>query len=130
MFECKPDYKLYLIESFYAFLEDPIFKKLYLKHEKIMYATLSATTLTLTPQENVEVMQFIEQEIIKVAKSASYNGILTTNTSRITEVCTRPLSMTFSKFFFYSNLVICTSMNPIQNLQLRTTLRLMAVNRS
>lgn len=40
----------------------------------------------LTGKENVAVMQFMENESLKLAKQKNFFGILTTNTSPLTQV--------------------------------------------
>lgn len=43
------------------------------------------TSAQLNAQENITVMQFMEDEVLEVAKRKGFAGILTTNTSPLTQ---------------------------------------------
>lgn len=49
---------------------------------------MMATASKLTAQQNISVMQFMEAEVLRTATSRGFKGILTTNTSPLTQVCT------------------------------------------
>jgi hypothetical protein len=48
---------------------------------------MMATDPALSNQENVEVMQFMEAEVLKMAQRKGFAGIFTTNTNPLTQVC-------------------------------------------
>lgn len=47
---------------------------------------MMGTHANLSPQENIACMHFMESEVLKVAKDKQFAGILTTNTSPLTQV--------------------------------------------
>lgn len=47
---------------------------------------MMGTHAELNAQENIACMQFMENEVLNVAKSKGFIGILTTNTSPLTQV--------------------------------------------
>lgn len=49
-------------------------------------AFLMAVHSSLTPKENVAVIEFLEAEVINVARSRRFRGILTTNVNPLTQV--------------------------------------------
>ncbi|KAF2902812.1 hypothetical protein ILUMI_03369 [Ignelater luminosus] len=51
----------------------------------ILHSFMMGTNSTLTPKENVAVIQFMEEEVIRVARSNNFAGIFTTNTSPLTQ---------------------------------------------
>lgn len=53
---------------------------------KIFHSSLMGTHSDLNGKENVAVMQFMENESLKLAKRMKFSGILTTNTSPLTQV--------------------------------------------
>lgn len=53
---------------------------------KILHSFMMATHSSLTPKENVAVMQFMESEVLELAEKKGFAGIFTTNTSPITQV--------------------------------------------
>lgn len=79
--------KLTIVDTFFAFLEVPIKKKLLKEYKKIFYSFIVGTKETLSPQENVMVVHFMEQQIIRLAKRKNFEGVLTSNQTPITEVC-------------------------------------------
>ncbi|CAH1993810.1 unnamed protein product [Acanthoscelides obtectus] len=52
----------------------------------VLHAFMMATHYSLSPKENVAVMQFMEDEVLKLARERNFTGILTTNTSPLTQV--------------------------------------------
>jgi hypothetical protein len=48
---------------------------------------MMATNPSLSYQQNVEVMHFMEAEVLRLAESKGFAGIFTTNTSPLTQVC-------------------------------------------
>jgi hypothetical protein len=48
---------------------------------------MMATDPSLSYQQNVEVMQFMEAEVLSMAQSKGFAGIFTTNTNPLTQVC-------------------------------------------
>lgn len=47
---------------------------------------MMGTIPELNPQENIACMNFMEHEVLRLAKSKHFLGILTTNTSPLTQV--------------------------------------------
>lgn len=47
---------------------------------------MMATSADLNAQENIAVMHFMESEVLKLAQRKYFAGILTTNTSPLTQV--------------------------------------------
>lgn len=47
---------------------------------------MMGTSSDLNPQENIACMHFMENEVLRVAKEKQFAGILTTNTSPLTQV--------------------------------------------
>jgi hypothetical protein len=45
------------------------------------------TEPSLSYQQNIEVMQFMEAEVLKMAQRKGFAGIFTTNTNPLTQVC-------------------------------------------
>ncbi|KAF5303145.1 hypothetical protein FQR65_LT08308 [Abscondita terminalis] len=52
---------------------------------KILHSFMMGTNSSLTPKENVAVIQFMEEEVVRLAKNKSFAGILTTNTNPLTQ---------------------------------------------
>ncbi|GJQ71326.1 hypothetical protein Trydic_g11060 [Trypoxylus dichotomus] len=52
---------------------------------KILHSFMMATRSTLTPGENVAIMSFMEDEVLKLANERKFAGIFTTNTSPLTQ---------------------------------------------
>lgn len=46
---------------------------------------MMGTCADLSAQENIEAMHFMENEVLKIATRRSFTGILTTNTSPLTQ---------------------------------------------
>lgn len=52
---------------------------------QIFHTSMMGTSTTLSPQENISVMQFMEDEVLVLAKRKGFAGIFTTNTSPLTQ---------------------------------------------
>lgn len=46
---------------------------------------MMGTSADLSAQENIEAMHFMESEVLKIARRRNFTGILTTNTSPLTQ---------------------------------------------
>lgn len=78
--------KLTVIFEFLESIEGPIRdNKLPAGKGKILHSFMMATHSSLTPKENVAVMQFMEDEVLKLARKRQFAGIFTTNTSPLTQ---------------------------------------------
>lgn len=78
--------KLTIIFEFLEFLEGPIRdNKLPVGKGKILHSFMMATHSSLLPKENVTVMQFLENEVLRLAKERKFAGVFTTNTSPLTQ---------------------------------------------
>jgi hypothetical protein len=53
---------------------------------KILHSFMMGTHSSLSPKENVAVMQFMEDEVLRLATERHFEGIFTTNTSPLTQV--------------------------------------------
>ncbi len=53
---------------------------------KIFHASGIATSSKLSTEENIEVVHFMETEVIKLAKRKQFVGILTLNSNPLTQV--------------------------------------------
>lgn len=67
----------------------------------ILHSFMMGTNSTLTPKENVAVIQFMEEEVIRVARSNNFAGIFTTNTSPLTQVSERQNKVVIIFFYFF-----------------------------
>lgn len=52
----------------------------------IFHSFMMGTDLTLEAADNVEVITYMEQEVLKLGKSKGFDGIFTTNTNPLTQV--------------------------------------------
>lgn len=78
--------KLTIILEFLEYIEGPVRdKQLPPGKKQIFHSFMMGTHSSLSSQENVAVMDYMEQQVIKVAKSNGYAGILTTNTNPLTQ---------------------------------------------
>lgn len=66
---------------------------------KVFHSFLMATTTKLTPQENVAVIQKMEEVQLDLAKRKGFVGILSVNTS--------PLTQQFANVYGYQEMVDC-----------------------
>ena len=55
------------------------------RDQPIMHSFMMGTSMALSPQDNVAVMSFMENEVIKLARRMKCHGILTTNTNPLTQ---------------------------------------------
>nr|BDT05249.1 ebony protein [Gryllus bimaculatus] len=80
------DSKLNIIFDFLEYLEGPV-REEQLPHGKghILHSFMMGTHENLSYQENIAVMQFMEEEVLNVAKEKNFTGIFTTNTSPLTQ---------------------------------------------
>ncbi|XP_071440778.1 beta-alanyl-bioamine nonribosomal peptide synthetase ebony isoform X2 [Hetaerina americana] len=82
--------KLNIVFEFLAKLEEPI-RSSVLPQGKghVLYSFMMGTDESLPYQKNVEVIQFMEDEVIRIAKIQNFDGVFTTNTSPLTQqLCT------------------------------------------
>ena len=78
--------KLSIIFEFLECVEGPVRdKELPPGKGKILHSFMMATNSSLTPKENVAVIQFMEEEVIRVARNKNFAGIFTTNTNPLTQ---------------------------------------------
>ncbi|CAG9772921.1 unnamed protein product [Ceutorhynchus assimilis] len=78
--------KLIVIFEFLESIEGPVRdNQLPSGKGKILHSFMMATHSSLTPRENVAVFQYMEDEVLKLAKTRGFAGILTTNTSPLTQ---------------------------------------------
>lgn len=54
---------------------------------------MMGTHSTLTPKDNVAIMHFMEEEVLKMATEGKFAGIFTTNTSPLTQVSNQDYSL-------------------------------------
>lgn len=79
--------KLTIILEFLEFIEGPIRdNQLPPGKRKIFHSFMMGTHSSLSAQENVSVMHYMEEQVIRVAKENNYAGVLTTNTNPLTQV--------------------------------------------
>ncbi|XP_073818947.1 nonribosomal peptide synthetase ebony [Musca autumnalis] len=78
--------KLIIVFEFLEFIEGPI-RDNYLPKglNKILHSFMMGTHVDLNAQENIACMHFMEHEVLKLAKEKQFAGILTTNTSPLTQ---------------------------------------------
>lgn len=60
-------------------------KKLPTGRGKVLHSFMMATAASLSARSNVLAMQFMEQEVLRVARSRGFAGVFTTNTSPLTQ---------------------------------------------
>jgi amino acid adenylation domain-containing protein len=78
--------KLAVVFDFLEFLEGPIREKQLPQGKgKVLHSFMMATNPSLNYQQNVEVMDFMEDEVLRLAQSKGFAGIFTTNTSPLTQ---------------------------------------------
>ncbi|KAI8130088.1 Mycosubtilin synthase subunit C [Lucilia cuprina] len=78
--------KLIIVFEFLEYVEGPI-RDNYLPQglNKILHSFMMGTHADLNPQENIACMHFMEHEVLRLAKAKQFAGILTTNTSPLTQ---------------------------------------------
>lgn len=78
--------KLAIIFDFLETVEGPIRDNELPKGlNKILHSFMMGTSRELTAQENISVMQFMEDEVLKMGIRRKFAGILTTNTNPLTQ---------------------------------------------
>ncbi|CAH0555248.1 unnamed protein product [Brassicogethes aeneus] len=78
--------KLTVIFEFLESIEGPIRdNQLPPGKGSVLHSFMMATHSSLTSKENVAVMQFMENEVLKLARKRGFAGIFTTNTSPLTQ---------------------------------------------
>nr|BDD85286.1 beta-alanyl-dopamine synthase [Ischnura senegalensis] len=82
--------KLKIVFDFLAKLEEPIRASVLPQGKgRALYSFMMGTDESLPYQKNIEVIQFMEEEVIRLAKSQNFDGVFTTNTSPLTQqLCT------------------------------------------
>ncbi len=58
----------------------------HLKNKKLLNSSFMTTNMESTPYENIVLINFIEDQIIKIANENNYDGIITINTTKLTKV--------------------------------------------
>ncbi|XP_018568645.1 uncharacterized protein LOC108908938 [Anoplophora glabripennis] len=78
--------KLTVIFEFLESIEGPVRDgRLPSGKGQVLHSFMMATHSSLSPKENVAVMQFMEDEVLNLARSRNFAGIFTTNTSPLTQ---------------------------------------------
>ncbi|KAK3918710.1 Mycosubtilin synthase subunit C [Frankliniella fusca] len=78
--------KLNIVFDFLEFIEGPIRdNKLPTGRGRVLHSFMMATAASLSPRANVLAMQFMEQEVLRTARARGFRGVLTTNTSPLTQ---------------------------------------------
>ncbi|GLV44403.1 ebony [Carabus blaptoides fortunei] len=78
--------KLSVIFEFLEYVEGPVRdESLPSGKGKIFHSSMMATSSSLSAKDNVSVMQYMEEEVLRIARSKNYAGIFTTNTSPLTQ---------------------------------------------
>lgn len=78
--------KLNIVFDFLEFIEGPIRdNKLPTGRGRVLHSFMMATAASLSPRANVLAMQFMEQEVLRTARSRGFTGVFTTNTSPLTQ---------------------------------------------
>nr|CAH7759240.1 unnamed protein product [Callosobruchus chinensis] len=77
--------RLTVIFEFLEAIEAPVRDNLPPGKGAVLHAFMMATHSSLSPKENVAVMQYMEGEVLKLAKDRNFTGIFTTNTSPLTQ---------------------------------------------
>lgn len=68
---------------------------------KLLHSFMMGTSPDLNAQENIACIHFMEHEVLRLAKAKNFVGILTTNSSPLTQVCERYLKFVrYTNFFF------------------------------
>ena len=75
-----------IFADFTDYLEQPVKDKLPVGKGKVLYSFLMGTNPDLSDQENVEVIQFMESQLLDLAKTRGFAGVFTTNTNALTQV--------------------------------------------
>jgi len=84
--ELRPGNLLGIVFDFLEFLEGPVRdQQLPGGRGSILHSFMMATAASLTPQENVFAMSLMEREVLRIARRDGFHGVLTTNTSPLTQ---------------------------------------------
>lgn len=75
-----------IIFEFIETIEKPILDKLPPGVNQVLHSFMMGTNAELDSKENIFVMHLMEDEVLKVAQRKKFTGILTTNTSPLTQV--------------------------------------------
>ena len=85
---------------------------------KLLYSSFITTNLDANSLENIILVNFMEDEIIRVANEFKYDAIITVNTNKLTQVC---IIILFQKLkhktneFIFINEGYCCKIQRIQN---------------
>ncbi|XP_065340194.1 beta-alanyl-bioamine nonribosomal peptide synthetase ebony [Cloeon dipterum] len=78
--------KLMIVFEFLEHVESQVRDKHLPKGKgKVVHSFMMGTEPALTPAENVDVIKFMEEEVLRLARRKSFEGIFTTNTSPLTQ---------------------------------------------
>ncbi|XP_067010467.2 beta-alanyl-bioamine nonribosomal peptide synthetase ebony-like [Anabrus simplex] len=78
--------KLKIVFDFLEYLEGPIRdQKLPQGRRQVLHSFMMCTDECLNYQENIKVVQFMEEEVLRIARSRGFAGIFTTNTNPLTQ---------------------------------------------
>ncbi|XP_063239802.1 beta-alanyl-bioamine nonribosomal peptide synthetase ebony [Bacillus rossius redtenbacheri] len=78
--------KLTIVFDFLEHLEGPIREKRLPRGKgQVLHSFMLATDAALSAQENVAVVQFMEQEVLSLARRRGFAGVFTTNTNPLTQ---------------------------------------------
>lgn len=79
--------KLSIVFEFLESLEGPYRENVLPKGTgQLMHSFMMGTAEFVPPQQNIELIQYMEYENIKMARKHGFAGIFTTNTSPLTQV--------------------------------------------
>lgn len=79
--------KLIIVFEFLETIERPILdSQLPEGVNQVLHSFMMGTNAELNARENIAVMHFMENEVLQLAKRKQFTGILTTNTSPLTQV--------------------------------------------
>ncbi|XP_075232512.1 nonribosomal peptide synthetase ebony [Lycorma delicatula] len=78
--------QMQIVFEFLETMEQPV-REQYLPKKKgeVLHSFMMGTNQNLTPAENVSVMQFMEEEVIRLALHSDFTSIFTTNSSPLTQ---------------------------------------------
>nr|CAD7261252.1 unnamed protein product [Timema shepardi] len=78
--------KLEIVFTFLEHLECPIREnRLPQGKGQVLHGLMMATHSSMSPQQNVEVIHFMEEEMLRIARKGGFAGVFTTNTSPLTQ---------------------------------------------
>jgi hypothetical protein len=70
---------------------------------KVLHSFMMGTEPALSAADNVDVIRFMEEEVLRLARKRAFEGIFTTNTSPLTQVLILPNQL--AKFLNKSRLL-------------------------